>query len=140
MISHYNFINYLSFILSDLGKHLLLTIKIYLQFLGKRLKSIWESVGLKNIDFNHISYSSIHSLDSCLWYLNHCFVMNNSMTRNSLLPKSLHSVFEQLWLMETSSVYLSQKSQFFPLISCNWLICLAHESFKYLKMDILTLP
>ena len=38
MISHYNFINYLSFILSDLGKHLLLTIKICLQILGKRVQ------------------------------------------------------------------------------------------------------
>lgn len=124
---------------------------IYLQILGKRLHSIWESAGLKNIDFNLIPHSSVHSLDSSLWYLNHCFVMHNSMTRISLLPKSLHSVFEQLWLLETS-VYLSQKSQFFPLISCNstflshnkWLkfrlICLTYESFKYLKMDILTLP
>ena len=69
MSSHYNFINYLSFILSDLGKHLSLTIKKYLyQILGKRLKSIWESADLKNIDFNHIFHSSIHSLNSSLWY------------------------------------------------------------------------
>lgn len=50
MISHYNFMNYLSFALSNFEKHPFLTIEKISSDYWLRINSIWESGGLKSID------------------------------------------------------------------------------------------
>lgn len=55
MISHYNFMNYLSFALSDFGKHPFLTIEKSLSSdYWLRINCIWESGGLKSVHRSHL--------------------------------------------------------------------------------------